>query len=439
MSEAPKPARADGGDESGDDGGGGGGSDSPAGGAGGGGPRTGGAGGGGPPDGGAGGIGSRLRGLVSTWPRRIGVGAAALVGLLAVLYLAGVVGPPSAILVDEGDWGEVTDERTEIVTTIEVRNPNPLGASLGKNVVVEYDVAMNDVRVAEGSKSDIEIPPGTSTTYLRTDLLNEQLPAWWVGFVRSDETIHLNATAEITVSALFSTTHEVPVERTMLEDRTPVIDALSASVNSTRDSHARTVSASQIDESLLGGSGLDDGVLGGEGGDSGVTVGYEVERGWATWGEVTEEETTVVFHLRVHNPGDVPVPAAPDGIGVAIDTNDVRLFEAQRDELSARNLGTDAVIPPGETRIVNFTVTMNNDRVDEWFTSHVRSDRGPGQEATTVSSQFQVVFESPATGTTYRFPSDSAATYDCEFSTAILVDGRNASSTCGQPAAPVGE
>jgi len=375
-----------------------------------------------------GGGGSRLAALVATWPRRIGVALGGLVGVLVVLYLLGVIGAPAVGLEDRGDWGEVTDERTEIVTTAWVNNPNPIGLSLGNSVTAEYDIALNDVLLAEGSKSDIRIPRGNSTTELRTDVRNDRLADWWVAYVRADETVTLDANATLRVNTLVGASHDVRRQRTMLNESTPVVDALSAAVDETSGTYTQSVSASEVGDGLLDESPL--------AGSDGVTVGYEVERGWATWGEVSESETTVVFHMRVHNPGDVPVPASPDGLGVSVDMNDVRTFEAESGELSADSVGGDAVVAPGETEEVTYRVTMDNDRVDEWFTSHVRADAGPGAEATAVSAQFQVVFENPATGGQFRFPRDSPVGYDCSFRTAILVDGQHSSSTCEAPSAP---
>jgi len=376
---------------------------------------------------------SRLEPLVSTWPRRVGVGIVALVAFLGLLYLTGVLGAPSAGLEDRGDWGNVTDERTEIVTTIWVNNPNPVGVSLGERLTAEYDIYMNDVRVATGSKTGISVPPGESTTQLRTDLLNEQLPAWWVAFVRANETIDLDVNGTVTVDAIRPFRHPVGANQTILEDRRPVIGALSAAANGTNGTYARSVDTGRLGDSLTDGTDL------GGGGDGSVTVGYEVERGWATWGPVTEEETTALIHLQVHNPGDVPVPAAPDGVDVTIDTNDVRLFEAGTEAMSVRRLGPDAVIQPGETRTVTVAVTMQNERVDEWFTSHVRADRGPGVEATAVSAGFQIRFELPGIGETFRLPADSPFTYDCKFGTAILVDDQDTETTCGEGVRPAGD
>jgi len=366
---------------------------------------------------------------VSTWPRKIGVALGALVGLLLVLYLLGIIGAPAAGLVDRGDWGEVTDERTEIVTTVWVDNPNPVGVSLGNTVTAEYDIVLNDVLLAEGNKSDIEVPKGNSTTELRTDIINERLGQWWVRYVRANETVELDVNATMNVNTVVSASHDVHRNQTMLNESTPVIDALSASVNETTGTYTESVSASEVDDSLSGDALSDSDT---------VTVGYEVRRGWATWDEVSESETTVEFHMLVHNPGDVPVPAAPDGIGVSVDMNDVRTFEAESGELSTESAGGDEVIEAGETEEVTYTVTMDNDKVDDWFTSHVREEAGPGQEATAVTAQFQVVFGNPVTGGEFRFPQDSPVTYDCDFQTDILVDGQNSTSTCEPPTVPSG-
>ncbi|ELZ27757.1 Water Stress and Hypersensitive response domain-containing protein [Halosimplex carlsbadense 2-9-1] len=377
-----------------------------------------------------GGSGSRLAALVATWPRRVGVALGGLVGLLVVLYLLGILGVPAVGLEDPGDWGEVTDERTEIVTTVWVSKPNPVGVSLGESVSAEYDIVLNDVLLAEGSKSDIRIPRGNSTTELRTDLINDRLADWWVAYVRANETVTLDANATLRVNTFVGASHDVRRQRTMLNESTPVVDAMSAAVNETAGTYTRSVGAGETGDDLLDESPL--------GGSDGVTVGYEVRRGWATWGEVSESETTVVFHMLVHNPGDVPVPSSPDGVGVSVDMNDVRTFEAESGDLSAESLGPDAVIAPGETEEVTYRVTMDNERVDDWFTSHVSAEAGPGAEATAVNAQFQVVFENPATGGEIRLPRDSPVGYDCSFRTAILVDGQTSASTCEPPSVPSG-
>ncbi|QLH77062.1 LEA type 2 family protein [Halosimplex rubrum] len=368
---------------------------------------------------------ARLGALVSTWPRRIATGLGALVGLFVLLYLLGIVGAPAAGLVDRGDWGEVTDERTEVVTTVWVDNPNPVGVSLGDTVTADYDISLNDVLLAAGTKSNITVPRGNSTEQLRTDVLNDHLADWWVRYVRANETVTVDANATLRVNTPIPVTYDVRRNRTMLTESTPVIDSLSASANRTSGTYTRSVGASQASDSILEDAGLSEA--------STLTVGYEIERGWATWGNVTADRTTVVFHLRVHNPGDVPVPGSPEGIGVGIDLNDIPTFEADGGSLSARNTESPLLIQPNETREVAFAVTMDNDRVDEWFTSHVRNG-----ERTTVESRVQLVLANPVTGDALRIPRDSTTVYDCSFRTAILIDDANTTSDCEPPSVPSG-
>jgi len=349
------------------------------------------------------------------WGKRFAIGVVALVGLLAVLYLLGVIGVPGAGVSDTGDWGNVSEERTEIVTSVWVDNPNPVGLSLGNSVRVDYDVRMNNVSLAEGEKSNISVPTGNSTRTITTDLYSDRLPEWWVGYVRANETVYLQANASVTVDALLSTTQQFPVEQTMLRNSTPVIDSLSASVNSTTGRYTENVSTDAVN------GGLD-----GPAGDQTVTVGYEVERGWATWEAVNATTTTVEVHMELHNPGDAPVPADPDGVGFTTDANGVEMFTADSDALSTDSTEEDPLIQPGETRTTSFTVTMANDNVDDWFTSHVRSE-----ERTRLTTQFQVVFRDPATSTTFRIPDGSDATHECNFQTAILVDDQESSTDCG--------
>jgi LEA14-like dessication related protein len=355
------------------------------------------------------------------WARRVLIAVVLLIGLVVLLFATGVLGVPSAGVSDVGDWGEVTDERTEIVTTVWVDNPNPVGLSLGDSVTVDYDVFMNDVQMAEGSRSDISVSPGNNTQAVRTDLRNDRLNEWWAGFIEANETIDMAITTEITVDAILSGSFDATMEQRLLEEETPVIDALSGSVNSTSGEYTATADGGSLNESALRDTGL------GAVGDRSVTVGYEVERGWATWESANESTTTVLLHMDVHNPGDVPVPAAPDGIGFTTEANDVTMFEGETEDMSLRSVGPDATIAPGETREVTVAVDMDNDNIDDWFTSHVRNG-----EVSQLSTQFQVVFEEPISGETFRIPGESDATYDCEFRTAMLVDDQASGTTCGE-------
>lgn len=333
--------------------------------------------------------------------------AVALVTVLVVagLYATGVVGAPSAGVEDVGDWGEVTEEETEIVTTLWVNNPNPVGASVG-NVRADYRVAMNDVTVAEGTKRGVEVAPGNNTVELRTDVQNERLQDWWVAYVRADETIHMRATGTVTVGTpLGDTAVDLPAQRrTMLEDRTPVISALSAAASDLEGTYTKGITFGGRD----------------------VAAGYEIRNASARWGSVERSETVVLVSYDVHNPGDVPVPAVPSGIQADVSMNDVDMFSGGAEAASPRNIATDAVIDPGETQTVTLAIRMDNGKVDDWFRSHVRNG-----ERTDVDVRLRLRFTSDRLGTTFDVPEDGPTVVDCDLQTAILVDDQTTNTSCG--------
>ena len=341
-----------------------------------------------------------------------------LLALLAVAYWAGIVGQPTAGVAGH-EWGTVTDDRIEVLTTVWVNNPNPFGAQFGDGLTVEYDVVLNGVTVATGSKTGIDVPAGNSTERLRTTVDADRLPAWWVAFLRDNGTVRADVEADIAVDVGPTVDYSVERERTMLADERPVLGTFSGTAERLEGTYTTTF---ELDE------GFRERLRAYDVRVDEVTVGYEVRRGWATFGSVTEEATTVVYHFRVHNPGDVPVPATPRGVDLTVEANDVRLFESDPTAVSLRNASAEDVIRPGETREVTFAVTMDNEQVDDWFTSHVR--RG---ERSTVTARLRLVFDHPFRDQRVRLPVERPITYDCGFRTAILVD-REAGATCGEPA-----
>jgi LEA14-like dessication related protein len=255
---------------------------------------------------------------------------------------------------------------------------------------------MNDVVLGEGNRTGISIAKGNQTKTVRTDLYNDRLPGWWVEYVRANETIHTRVSATVRASAGLSASHTFTQERTMLDGETPMIDAMSAAASSAEGNYP----------------------------DGPATL-YEVRRGWATWGEATQNSTVVDFHFRVHNPAPVPVPARPDGLRATVAMNDVAVIRSEGTEFSAGDLGLDSTLQPGETREIVLSVEMDNRKIDDWFVSHVRND-----ERTDVSVEFQLGFENPQTGGEIVLPPEGI-TYDCRFQTGILVDGQATDTTCG--------
>jgi len=337
--------------------------------------------------------------------RKIAAGLIALVVVIAGAFAVGILGVPSGGVEDVGDWGKAEEEQTEIITTVWVNNPNPIGVNLGSGLQANYTINMNGVPVAEGNKTGVSVGSGNNTIELRTFLQNEQLQPWWVTYVRNNETIHVTADGEATIDAGVGDA-DVPfpnVEETMLADQTPIITSLSESAAAAEGDYSRTVDVGAED----------------------LTVGYEVREAYAEWGEVNQSATTVLFRYEIHNPGDVPVPAVPDGFEVDVRMNDVEMFGGGVDEMTPRDVAFDSMIPPGETQEVVFEMQMDNEKIDDWFRSHVQNN-----ESTTVESEVRLVFQVEETGTTLRVPEDGV-TYRCQLQTAILVDDQESETNCG--------
>ena len=336
--------------------------------------------------------------------KRIAVGAVGLVvGLIAILaiaYLTGIIGLPSVGVDDPGDWGNTTENSTEIITTLNVNNPNPIGVTVSSGFSAEYQVAMNDVELVQGSRDSISIPKGESTIELRSALDNDKLTPWWVAFVQNNETIEMRATGSADISAIVSKTVSFPAfEQTLLEDQRPVVDSFDGAV-------------SDMEGSYTADAGL-------------ASAGYEIRDASAEWGEITEPTSNMTLTYEIHNPGDVPVPLVPDGFRLDATGNDVPLFTAGRDALTPQNVGPNAMLAPGETRTVVYTVSMDNENIDEWFVSHVRNE-----EQTEFVIDPKMEFAIPDTDIGITVPQDGPG-YSCDLQTGILVDNQTTETNCG--------
>jgi LEA14-like dessication related protein len=121
-----------------------------------------------------------------------------------------------------GQWGDVSNETTEIDTQFELYNPNPAPVVISE---IGYEIRMNDVTMGEGATSKaVSINPGeTETVRATTALRNENLDEWWVTHLRNEQTTQLEVAfyARIDLSAFGGGTVQVPldsIERTIETD-----------------------------------------------------------------------------------------------------------------------------------------------------------------------------------------------------------------------------
>jgi len=297
--------------------------------------------------------------------------------------VTGVVGVPSVASMDN-DFGEITDDTTAVNTEIVVHNPNPLGVRLG-DTTVNYSVLMNDVTMATGSKSGFDIDTGNTTIHLTTYLQNNRIPDWWVTHIRNGESTSLVVNADVHSGLLGRTFNYQTGGQTISTD---IISQFNSSETRAVDS----------------GSVLVDDPL------------FYVNRTNASWGDVSSAETPIDMEFLVYNPKDTPLGVSK--IGYNITMNNISVGSGELDR--------GVVVPPHESKVVNAQTAIRNQRLDEWWVSHLRND-----QVTNLTIDFYAVIDPPVAGAgEMRIPL-RGLTYNRTIETNIFQDGDENDSSNG--------
>lgn len=277
------------------------------------------------------------------------IGIVALVALIAVLVVLGVLGVPGAEL-EDNSWGEVDEERIEVITTITVDNPNPFG--IGDDADVEYTVSLEDIQLAEGSGEDVGIDSGESQLEFRTDIRYQRIPAWWSAHLNNDEVSALAVDATVHTS----------------------VGPFSGSPSGTYEDEVDTDIEGALDEGFSEFEGeysaANSGVRAPDG--TAVEPTVEIENATTEWGEVTENRTEILLTLSIHNPNAYPIPTP--GFTGKLAMNNITMADWDAGDVEVRNASDDATIPPGETEERVLVVVMDNQNVPPWFASHVEAE-----------------------------------------------------------------
>lgn len=322
--------------------------------------------------------------------------AGAVVGLVvvvALLLLLGVVGVPDAGIEDNA-WGEVGDERIEILTTVWIDNPNPF--SVGDDSEVEYDVELAGVPIAQGNASGVDVPSGRSTETFSTELDGRKIALWWRRHVANGEvsTAVVDATVHTSVGPL-STSRTDSYEH---EIDTDIQGALDRGFSQFEGTYSTSASADDV------------------GGPDWLEIEptVEVEDVTASWGAVTEDSTELVVTTRVHNPNIYPIPVP--GFTGSVEFNGVPVADWDAGEVELRDLTDDALIGGGESRERTFLILMDNGNLAEWFRTHV--DNGE-KTRVVVTGQLALTVRDITIGIP---PGESGVTCEFDLTTAIFVD-----------------
>lgn len=304
-----------------------------------------------------------------------------------VAYKTGAIAKPDAGLVDKGDW--LLEEDIRVESSAYIYNPNPVGLNLS-NFSADYILKMNGVKLAEGTKHGVRIPEnGNRTINFTTDLETDNIPAWWVTHLsRGEESqLMIPVEASLRVGPLplsfsgYSYTDKI---------ETDIEGSLSSSLSEIEGSYSRN--------------------LGPEIGLESNSFDIEVVNASARFGEVDRESTELVIPIEIRNRNSYPIPTPR--LGGDLELNGVRIAEFDANDLEGAE---DTNIPPGQTKEVTVRAEMSNERIDDWFQSHVRKG-----EKTDAELSVYFIFE--VGDTSISIPSDDGMTCRFDFATMILVD-----------------
>jgi len=262
----------------------------------------------------------------------------AVVGLLTAsvggAFALGLVGAPTVEAV-ENRFGPVDERTTVVFTDLVLDNPNPVGVQLG-GTTVNYTVNMNDVAIARGSKAGRDGAPGHTTLEFETDMQNGKIPPWWVTHVRNGERTNVTVDANVRTSLLGDRTFDIEQEETVETD-------IIGQFNSTEP---RPVNAPRTPPTTSN------------------PVLY-INRTTANWGTVTQAETPIDMEFVLYNPKLQPYVITE--VGYEIRMNDVLVGQGASDET--------LVIPSGATETLDTETVITNEKLDDWWVSHLQNDQ----------------------------------------------------------------
>jgi LEA14-like dessication related protein len=263
----------------------------------------------------------------------LGVALVGLVLLVGLGYLFGVFGVPSVETV-ENRFESVNESTTTIHSTVDIHNPNPIGISLG-NLGISYAIDMNDVRMATGGREGVSVETGNSSVAFQTHLANDQIPQWWSTHVANDEVTNVVVDVVLSHGLLGGGAFEITQAETV---ETDILGQFNSTETRPIDADAPVIS---------------DPVL------------YLNET--AAWygSNLTERRTPIEMGFTVYNPKSYPYTVTE--LGYEIRMNGIAVGEGS-------SSGSYA-IPGGSERTIRATTVLRNERLDDWWVSHLERDQ----------------------------------------------------------------
>lgn len=254
------------------------------------------------------------------------------------------------------EWGRVTDATSEIDSTATIDAPDHNITDL-VTLDIDQQTSINDVTVASTSQTVSDLSPGQNQVQTTIAMDNGKVPAWWARHINQGERSTVT-TAPTALADVGFTKFDV-----VMNERTSTFETdLLAGMNGDRD---ETVTIRGRD----------------------ALVVRSVE---STWGTADAQTARIDVEARVKN--ELPARVEVSKVEYTVSLNDVVLADE-----TERNVDT---LAPESTDTLSLTMQLDNQRMDEWWATHVRND-----EQSTLDVSVVVTVESRAGSTTQELDS----------------------------------
>jgi len=297
--------------------------------------------------------------------RIIGIIFLLFIGIIIIGFITGILTIPSIKNINNR-WGDISENTTEIISSITIENNNPFKIIIPR-VEVDYTLKMNNIEMAHGKIENIDLQKGDTTIEVTSYLNNSKIPEWWVSHIKNNETTIVDIEPMVVIDAEFAEPHIDTPSKTI-----PV---------NTNLLHA----GNMFDEKTI------------EIGPINITLKpVSVE-----WGNVNNKTTEIILNVVMYNPMPLNIPMPQ--IQYNISMNNITIGNG--------SITDNLILKANKDSIINLVTKIDNNLLDDWFVSHLQNN-----EKSTLKITISSVLEYE--GISYKI--DDFLIYIHDFDTDIL-------------------
>jgi len=260
--------------------------------------------------------------------RIIGIIFLLFIGIIIVGFITGILTIPSIKNISNR-WGNISDDATEIISSITIENNNPFKITIPR-VKVDYTLKMNNIEMAHGEIQNINLQKGDTTIEVISYLDNSKIPEWWISHIKNNETTIVDIEPMVVIDAEFTGPHIDTPSKTI-----PVNTNLLQAGN-------------MFDEKPI------------EIGPINITM----KSISAEWGNVNNKTTELIFDVIMYNP--IPLNLPMPQIRYNISMNNITIGNG--------SITDNLILKANNDSIINLITRIDNNQLDDWFISHLQND-----------------------------------------------------------------